>query len=433
MEHGNFDINTEINTGDELEILGKTLDKTAKTLKKIDEDHKQLDHVKTEFLSITSHELRSPMTPMRAQLQMLQGEYFGKLNNKQKESITIILRNTIRLDNIIKDFLEISRIESARLKFVFVKKDLTEPIIRLIEEMNAYLSEKNIKIKLNISKLPIIEIDSDRVMQVLRNLINNAKKFSPINSKINVDVNLNKVFTDNGEHEVIQISVKDQGIGISTEDQRRVFEPFYQAEQTMYREYGGTGLGLAICKGIIESQNGRMWIESEKGKGSTFHFTVPLSPVREGKAIKLLFSNQGKIKENLKQLFTEYLGPLGDSEFKKETEKEDFTKENILNYINKLIKKNIIKKEKGKEFKRRTINIFSGDENDLDPVTEQIKTLLIDIYGEKKGTEEFKNLGDKLEKNVLDKEIDLLTARGKINTQKAKEFKKRLKEIMRND
>jgi signal transduction histidine kinase len=116
------------------------------------------------------------------------------------------------------------------------------------------------------------------VSQVLRNLLNNAKKFSPEKGVIRVSAE--------SLRESILFKVKDNGIGIASENLDKIFEPFYQEEQTMYRNYGGTGLGLTICKGIVESQGGKIWVESEKGKGSTFYFTVPKTPPKETKPIR---------------------------------------------------------------------------------------------------------------------------------------------------
>ncbi len=124
LEKGNFKIRTIIKTNDELTQLSDAFNRSALALSKMEEERTNLDKSKSEFLSITSHELRTPITPLKAQLQMLQQEYFGKLTDKQKESLTIILRNTERLNKIIEDFLEISRIEAARLKFVFRKTNL---------------------------------------------------------------------------------------------------------------------------------------------------------------------------------------------------------------------------------------------------------------------------------------------------------------------
>jgi signal transduction histidine kinase len=177
LEKGNYDVKLDIKTGDEISELGNAFNLTTSALSRLEQERKEIDTAKTEFLSITSHELRSPMTPMKAQLQMLQEGYFGKLTKKQKESISIITRNSDRLDKIIVDFLEISRIEAARLKFNFKETDISQTISETTKFMEGFAKEKNIKLVVNIDKLPIIEIDPDRLSQVLRNLINNAIKF----------------------------------------------------------------------------------------------------------------------------------------------------------------------------------------------------------------------------------------------------------------
>ena len=171
VEKGNFNVRTDIKTHDEIEELGRAFNRTTVALGRMAEERKEIDSAKSEFLSITSHELRSPMTPMKAQLQMLQNEYFGKLTNAQKDSLNIVLRNADRLDKIIVDFLEISRIEAARLKFVFKETNLEEIVQEVVDFMKGSAKEKNVKLKVNMKKLPIIEVDPDRVSQVLRNLI----------------------------------------------------------------------------------------------------------------------------------------------------------------------------------------------------------------------------------------------------------------------
>ncbi len=350
IEKKNFKTRVNIKTGDELEDLGNSFNKTIMVLENLDKEHKQIDKAKTEFLSITSHELRSPMTPMRAQLQMLMGEYFGKLNQKQKDSLNIVLRNTERLDNIIIDFLEISRIEAARLKFNFKKTDLTKTINQLVKEMQGFMPEKKIRIITKMDKLPIIEVDPDRVSQVLRNLINNAKKFSKPGTTIEISAKL----MENS----IQFSVKDQGIGIEQEEQIRIFEPFFQAEQTMYRKHGGTGLGLAIVRGIVESQEGKVWLESQAGKGTTFYFTIPTTPVKNIRPIRLLFSEKKDIEKKLEIIFHEMLGPLGKQEFELIKMKKETSKEKIIEHINLYAKKRIITKERGEEIKQKARELF---------------------------------------------------------------------------
>lgn len=352
IEKGNFKVRSNIKTGDELEELGNAFNKSTEQLQKMDNDRGQIDKAKTEFLSITSHELRSPMTPMKAQLQMVLGNYFGKLNKEQQESLKIVLNNTERLDKIIVDFLEISRIEAARLKFNFIRADLTKTIGTVIEEMKGFMPEKKIQIVSHIEKLPTIEVDPDRVSQVLRNLINNAIKFTPDNGKIEVSAKLSAG--------MILFSVKDSGIGIASQAQRKLFEPFYQVDNMYQHKSGGTGLGLAICKGIVESQGGKIWLVSTPDRGTNFYFTIPLRPVREVKAIKLLFSDVAKTDEEIKKLFIEFIGPLGVKEFEQLRDTKGITVESITDYLSFLSKHGIIKKEKKEEFKNKFDLILIG-------------------------------------------------------------------------
>jgi signal transduction histidine kinase len=355
VECGNFNVRTDIKTNDEIEELSHAFNNTTTALSRMDEERKQIDSAKTEFLSITSHELRSPMTPMKAQLQMLENEYFGKLTKEQKESLAIIIRNADRLDKIIADFLEISRIEAARLKFVFRETDLKETVRETVEFMKGFANEKNIELVVNIEEIPIIEVDPDRTSQVLRNLVHNAIKFSEENSKVEVNALARK------DH--ILFSVKDYGCGLTPENQIRVFEPFYQVEKTSCRQYGGTGLGLTICRGIIESQKGKIWVESKPGKGCTFYFTVPLKPVKETEPIKVLFSPKEAIERKIKEEFETMLGPLGLEEFDELKNKNALWKDDIFEYIDSLTGQHILTKEQGEDFKNKISCIFGGEKD----------------------------------------------------------------------
>ena len=353
IEKGNFDVRTDISTNDEIEQLSYAFNKTTMALSQMDEERQQIDKAKSEFLSITSHELRTPITPMKAQLQMLDNGYFGKLTDKQQESVEIILRNAERLDKIIEDFLEVSRIEAARLNFSFRKTDLKETINETIGFLEGFAKEKNIKLVTDINDLPIIKVDPDRVSQVLRNLTHNAIKFSKNNSKIEVNA------VAKNDH--ILFSVKDYGVGMTSEDQLRVFEPFYQIEGHLDREHGGTGLGLAICRGIVESQKGKIWVESTVDKGSTFYFTVPLKPVEEMEPIKVLFSSKTEIENKIKQEFAETLGPMGLVEFDDLKNKHAMGRKDILEYIDLLQELSILNDTKADKFKRNIGKIFGSE------------------------------------------------------------------------
>ena len=350
VEKGNYNVRLDIHTGDEIEELSQAFNRTTEALAKIEEERREIDNAKTEFLSITSHELRSPMTPMKAQLQMLQEGYFGKLSKKQRESLAIVIRNADRLDNIIVDFLEISRIEAARLKFNFRKTDIAQTVEETVKLMEASAKEKNIKLVVHLDKLPVIEADPDRVSQVLRNLIHNAIKFSDENSKIEVSAEL--------KDDHILFSVRDYGCGLTPENQIRIFEPFYQVESASRRRHGGTGLGLAICRGIVESQKGKIWVESKPGKGSKFYFTLPLKPVRNIEPIKILFSQKGLIEKKIKEEFKTMLGPLGVGEFNELKNKNALNKNDLFEYIEYLTNEHILQPENEIVFKNRINKIF---------------------------------------------------------------------------
>lgn len=357
LEKGNYNVKTNIKTNDEIAQLGNAFNETTMALAKLHNERKEIDKAKTEFLSITSHELRSPMTPMKAQLQMLQQEYFGKLTKKQKESLKIIIRNSDRLDHIIVDFLEISRIEAARLKFNFQETNIYETIKETSKFMEGFAKEKNIELVVQLDNLPVIEVDPDRFNQVLRNLINNAIKFSPENNKIIISAELKDNF--------ILFSVRDYGCGLSPENQIRIFEPFFQVESSSKRRYGGTGLGLAICRGIIESQKGKIWVESKIGKGCKFYFTIPLVPVRNIEPIKVLFSQKSTIERKIKEEFKTVLGPLGDAEFNELKIKNAINKDDLNKYIDSLTNQYIIPRQSSLDFKIKIGKIFGEERGNI--------------------------------------------------------------------
>jgi signal transduction histidine kinase len=353
LEKGNFNARTTITSGDEFEALGRAFNKSAIALGKMDEERKQLEKTKSEFISITSHELRTPITPLKAQLQMLYKQYYGVLSEKQRQSLLMILKNTDRLSKIIEDFLEISRIEAARLKFVFKKTDIRETVYETVNLMEEFAKEKNIVFEINMSKLPIINVDPDRVCQVLKNLCHNAVKFSPRDSKIEIGALIKGGF--------IQFSVKDYGRGMSQNDQIRIFEPFYQTDLGEDKLFGGTGLGLAICRGIVQAQKGSIWVQSVEGKGSTFYFTIPLKPVEKIEPIKVLFSPKYEIEKELMSEFIASLGPMGMAEFDELKTNDTIGKEDILNYIDKLSEERILNSVNAEQFKENIRKIF-GDE-----------------------------------------------------------------------
>ena len=343
---GNFMFRTNLKSNDEFQELGSVMDDAIIALGKLDDEKKQVDRAKTQFLSITSHELRSPMTPMKAQLQMLNEGYFGELKPKQKEATEIIIRNADRLDKIIVDFLEVSRIEAARIQFSFKQFSPLELLNEVVTYMKGYMPEKKISFKLNFNEnLPKeIEADPDRVSQVLRNLISNAIKFSNENGEIEVGAQLADT------KDKILLWVRDNGAGIPLTEQNKIFEPFFQVDKTFSRKVGGTGLGLAICRGIVQSQGGDIWFKSHPGKGTVFYFTIPMIPVKNIKPIKLLFSSGEDTERRLKEVFIRYLGPIGGKEFDDLKASSGTSSRILIRYVETLFMQGVLSEKETKKF-----------------------------------------------------------------------------------
>ncbi len=224
---------------------------------------------KSEFLSNMSHELRTPLNSVIGFTDILLREIPGQLNETQKEYLTDILESGRHLLSLIDDILDLSKIEAGRLELELSRFELRE----LIESCLLFFKEKSIRhsIRLKTSideSIGEIEADERKLKQVLLNLLSNAFKFTPDDGSISLEAKK----TDS---EII-ISVEDTGIGISKEDQARLFQPFQQIEHPLTKKVKGTGLGLYLSKRLVELHGGRIWVESETGKGSRFSFAIPL-------------------------------------------------------------------------------------------------------------------------------------------------------------
>ena len=235
-------------------------------LKKSYEKLKELDILKDQFLTMTSHELRTPITPIKIQLQMLAQKRKGKLTPNQKESLEMIIRNVNRLDRLITDIVEVSRVQTG-LRLKMHKEQLSNIIKDTVNSMKAVALEKEITISTKIPSLPKVEIDKERIIQVLINLIDNAIKFTK-KGKITIEAEKQK--------DSVLIKVSDTGIGIAPKDLKQMFDPFFQVSPSYKTRNVGTGLGLAICRGIIEGHGSKIWVKSTLGKGSVFSFTLPI-------------------------------------------------------------------------------------------------------------------------------------------------------------
>jgi len=263
-----------LNIMDDLQKTLKEFQQSQFIIKDQNVQLQKLDKIKSSFLNITSHELRTPMSAIKGYIQMMLKGNLGTTNDEQKHALDIILRNSNRLDRLIQDILDISRLESGTMKFVTQKTDVTKMVNETAEIMQASADLKRIKINTETGiEVPELNIDKDRITQVVVNILNNAIKFSPDGSIINIKTRKEK--------EDVLFEVQDHGRGIPEEHHKKIFQTFYQVDSDADTKFGGAGLGLAICYGIIIAHGGRIWVEStgKTGEGSTFRFTLPVESV----------------------------------------------------------------------------------------------------------------------------------------------------------
>ncbi len=226
-----------------------------------------LEKTKLEFLNIVSHELKTPLTPMIAYLDLLLKGKLGKLTKQQREALETVTKNTKQLRHLIWDILDLSKLEAGNMRFNMRQIDLTELIKEVVKNMETVAKEKSIIIEPKIRPLPITEADRERLTQVITNLISNAIKFTPRKGKIIIETKKRGYS--------LMISVSDTGIGIPKKQLDNIFTKFFQVDSKTSRKYQGTGLGLTICKGIINAHGGDITVESTPRKGSTFHIKLP--------------------------------------------------------------------------------------------------------------------------------------------------------------
>jgi len=234
----------------------------------------RMSQIKSAILNVTSHELRTPMSAIKGYIQIILKGNLGTINEEQKNALNIILRNTNRLDTLIQDILDISRLESGTMKFVVEKTDIKKLVKEAVETMQASADLKRIKINAETEiDIPELTIDRDRITQVVINLLNNAIKFSPDGSMINIKARK--------ENEDVLFEVQDCGRGIPKEHRKKIFQTFYQVDSSADTKFGGAGLGLAICYGVVVAHGGRIWVEStgKPGEGSIFRFNLPVESI----------------------------------------------------------------------------------------------------------------------------------------------------------
>jgi two-component system sensor histidine kinase GlrK len=228
----------------------------------------ELDQMKSDFFSSMSHELRTPLATLKMGLGLLKDGLEGPITEKQLQLLTTLERETNRLIGLVTSLLDLAKMEAGMMTYHLEPNPLDPLLNQVFKEMEPLVLAKKVLLSKQVPKeLPILKIDPERILQTLRNLIGNAVKFTPEGGQVTVSAR--------PVGKAVEVSVSDTGPGIPKENLTAIFEKFRQASVKGPQYMKGTGLGLAIAKQVITSHGGKIWAESEPGRGSTFFFVLP--------------------------------------------------------------------------------------------------------------------------------------------------------------
>ena len=254
----------------ELDRGGKMLIRRDLELTRANEKLHELDQSKSNFISVTAHQLRTPLSGMKWTIDMVLSGTLGPLSIEQKSFLMKCYESNERMIILINDMLGADRIDSDKLKYRFVPTQIFDLLDNVLFEMISSVTKKKLQMSF-VNKdrnLPQVHVDTEKMRAVLQNLLENAIKYTPVGGKIGIDFQVVDGF--------VQISIQDSGIGIPEEDKKNIFKRFFRAKNAIKMETDGSGLGLFIAKGIIEKHGGKIWFESKVGEGTIFHFTIPI-------------------------------------------------------------------------------------------------------------------------------------------------------------
>jgi len=241
-------------------------------------ERKKLESMKDGFVNSVSHELRTPLAAIKEGVSITLEEIMGKIGKENKKILRVVKNNVDRLSRLINNVLDFQKLESGDAKFRPKPYNMNNVVMECYRAMSVVAREKRLGLLLNLDKkVKRSSFDKDKVLQVLMNLVNNAVKFTK-KGRITISTK--------SEGNIVKVSIADTGIGIKENDLPKLFKKFGQIENRVASKTPGTGLGLAISKSIIERHGGKIWAESEWGKGSIFYFTIPIKKEKGRKRIK---------------------------------------------------------------------------------------------------------------------------------------------------
>jgi signal transduction histidine kinase len=251
--------------------LFQEIQEKSRELETANDRLKELDQLKSDFVSNVSHELRTPLTAIKGAVDLLLREVPGPLNENQTHYLSRVRSNTQHLAGLINDLLDLAKIEEGKVELKEVRVSVGGLVHEVMETVKPMAAEKPVLLEVKLPEPSVLVwADRDKVTQVLMNLVGNAIKFTPPQGMVTVSAS-------RGGAEWAQVSVNDNGPGISAEECQKIFQKFYQVSEDGGAKPKGTGLGLAISKALVELHGGKIWVESEEGRGSTFSFTLPVT------------------------------------------------------------------------------------------------------------------------------------------------------------
>lgn len=254
----------------ELRLLQGELHRRNLDLEAANAELRRSDQMKSTFVSIAAHELRTPLASISGYVEMLLDGDAGALTERQREYLQIVEGSARRLLGITRDLLDLTRIEAGRIEITLRPTDLVELVDSVAAELAPQLAAKGQRLVRRVATgLPRVLCDSTRAAQVVGNLLSNASKYSPADAEIVLEV------APAHEEGFLRVTVTDQGMGIPEEERPHIFDPFYRAPHAVQSGISGVGLGLYIARALVELHGGRLWFESTAGKGSAFHATFP--------------------------------------------------------------------------------------------------------------------------------------------------------------
>lgn len=261
IAQGDFDGKLELSSPPEIRDLAQDFDLMCKKLK-------ETDKMKSDFFSLMAHELRTPLTSIKEGTNLLLEGIGEEVKERGKTVLTIMAEESNRLIDLVNSLLDLSKMEAGMMSLNMETSDIQPLIDIAVSGMRPLAMAKNMSIEVQIGQdLPLVKMDRERILQVIRNLTGNALKFSPMGGHIAISAR--------SVEEGVTVSVADSGPGIPVQDLNAIFDKFKQTTITSYRKIKGTGLGLAIVKRIVNAHGGRVWVESETGHGSIFFFLLP--------------------------------------------------------------------------------------------------------------------------------------------------------------